>query len=158
MSHLVKPYETNCGLWIWAIQIKFDWLIDVGHQSGGGLNANLDENTSLPLTACSSEPCRPRWSSSPGAAARVRRRWSNCRTWRYDRVVTPQALPAFWASAARLSGVHLHLPTVAGFCSTGHPLSYSFPSRLQELLRLHALLLLYKQAPLCFKVRAIQFF
>ena len=23
-----KPYETNCGLWIWAIQIKFDWLID----------------------------------------------------------------------------------------------------------------------------------
>ena len=25
---LLKPYETNCGLWIWAIQIKFDWLID----------------------------------------------------------------------------------------------------------------------------------
>ena len=25
---LFKPYETNCGLWIWAIQIKFDWLID----------------------------------------------------------------------------------------------------------------------------------
>ena len=24
---LLKPYETNCGLWIWAIQIKF-WLID----------------------------------------------------------------------------------------------------------------------------------
>ena len=24
---LLKPYETNCGLWIWAIQIKFD-LID----------------------------------------------------------------------------------------------------------------------------------
>ena len=24
----VKPYETNCGLWIWAIQIKFDWLIE----------------------------------------------------------------------------------------------------------------------------------
>ena len=23
---LLKPYETNCGLWIWAIQIKFDWL------------------------------------------------------------------------------------------------------------------------------------
>ena len=29
---LLKPYETNCGLWIWAIQIKFDWLIE----SGGG--------------------------------------------------------------------------------------------------------------------------
>ena len=29
---LLKPYETNCGLWIWAIQIKFDlidWLIDI---------------------------------------------------------------------------------------------------------------------------------
>ena len=26
---LLKPYETNCGLWIWAIQIKFDWLIDM---------------------------------------------------------------------------------------------------------------------------------
>ena len=25
---LLKPYETNCGLCIWAIQIKFDWLID----------------------------------------------------------------------------------------------------------------------------------
>ena len=25
---MTKPYETNCGLWIWAIQIKFDWLID----------------------------------------------------------------------------------------------------------------------------------
>ena len=25
---LLKPYDTNCGLWIWAIQIKFDWLID----------------------------------------------------------------------------------------------------------------------------------
>ena len=25
---LLKPDETNCGLWIWAIQIKFDWLID----------------------------------------------------------------------------------------------------------------------------------
>ena len=25
---LLKPYETNCCLWIWAIQIKFDWLID----------------------------------------------------------------------------------------------------------------------------------
>ena len=25
---LLKPYETNCGLWIWAIQIEFDWLID----------------------------------------------------------------------------------------------------------------------------------
>ena len=24
---LLKPYETNCGLWIWAIQIKFDWLM-----------------------------------------------------------------------------------------------------------------------------------
>ena len=23
-----QPYETNCGLWIWAIQIKFDWLVD----------------------------------------------------------------------------------------------------------------------------------
>ena len=22
------PYETNCDLWIWAIQTKFDWLID----------------------------------------------------------------------------------------------------------------------------------
>ena len=26
---LLKPHETNCGLWIWAIQIKFDWLIDI---------------------------------------------------------------------------------------------------------------------------------
>ena len=26
---LLKPYETNCDLWIWAIQIKFDWLIDM---------------------------------------------------------------------------------------------------------------------------------
>ena len=26
---LLKPYETNCGLWIWAIQIKFDWLIEM---------------------------------------------------------------------------------------------------------------------------------
>ena len=26
---LLKPYETNCGLWIWAIQIQFDWLIDL---------------------------------------------------------------------------------------------------------------------------------
>ena len=25
---LLKPYETSCDLWIWAIQIKFDWLID----------------------------------------------------------------------------------------------------------------------------------
>ena len=25
---MLKPYETNCDLWIWAIQIKFDWLID----------------------------------------------------------------------------------------------------------------------------------
>ena len=25
---LLKPYETNCDLWIWAIQIKFNWLID----------------------------------------------------------------------------------------------------------------------------------
>ena len=25
---LLKPYETNCDLWIWAIQIQFDWLID----------------------------------------------------------------------------------------------------------------------------------
>ena len=25
---LLKPYETNCDLWIWAIQIKFDWLIE----------------------------------------------------------------------------------------------------------------------------------
>ena len=25
---LLKPYETNCDLWIWAIQIKFDWFID----------------------------------------------------------------------------------------------------------------------------------
>ena len=24
---LLKPYETNCDLWIWAIQIRFDWLI-----------------------------------------------------------------------------------------------------------------------------------
>ena len=24
---LLKPYETNCGLWIWAIQIKFDWWL-----------------------------------------------------------------------------------------------------------------------------------
>ena len=24
---LLKPYKTNCGLWIWAIQIKFDWLM-----------------------------------------------------------------------------------------------------------------------------------
>ena len=24
---MLKPYETNCDLWIWAIQIKFDWLI-----------------------------------------------------------------------------------------------------------------------------------
>ena len=24
---LLKPYETNCDLWIWAIQIKLDWLI-----------------------------------------------------------------------------------------------------------------------------------
>ena len=30
---LTKPYETNCGLWIWAIQIKFDWLIClINHQ------------------------------------------------------------------------------------------------------------------------------
>ena len=32
---LLKPYETNCGLWIWAIQIKFDWLIDKPTQTGG---------------------------------------------------------------------------------------------------------------------------
>ena len=46
--------------------------------------------------ACTSYLCGPRWSSSPGVAARVRRRWSNCRMWRYDRVVPPlhQALPA----------------------------------------------------------------
>ena len=25
---LLKPYETNCDLWIWAMQIKFDWLIE----------------------------------------------------------------------------------------------------------------------------------
>ena len=25
---LLKPDETNCDLWIWAIQIKFDWLIE----------------------------------------------------------------------------------------------------------------------------------
>ena len=24
---LLKPYETICNLWIWAIQIQFDWLI-----------------------------------------------------------------------------------------------------------------------------------
>ena len=29
---LLKPYETNCDLWIWAIQIQFDWLID-NHRS-----------------------------------------------------------------------------------------------------------------------------
>ena len=29
---LLKPYETNCGLWIWAIQIKFDWLISEHRQ------------------------------------------------------------------------------------------------------------------------------
>ena len=53
--------------------------------------------------ACSSETCRPQWSSSPGAAARVRRRWSNCRTWRYDRAVPPlhQALPASPARSGR---------------------------------------------------------
>ena len=28
-GHPLNPYETNCGLWIWAIQIKFDWLIDL---------------------------------------------------------------------------------------------------------------------------------
>ena len=28
-SHtLLNPYETNCDFWIWAIQIKLDWLID----------------------------------------------------------------------------------------------------------------------------------
>ena len=26
---LLKPCETNCGLWMWAIQIKFDWLIEM---------------------------------------------------------------------------------------------------------------------------------
>ena len=31
---LLKPYETSCGLWIWAIQIKFDWwLIEDWHHS-----------------------------------------------------------------------------------------------------------------------------
>ena len=25
---LLKPYETNCDLWIWAIQIQFYWFID----------------------------------------------------------------------------------------------------------------------------------
>ena len=30
---LLKPYETNCGLWIWAIQIKFDWLIVFSSQA-----------------------------------------------------------------------------------------------------------------------------
>ena len=50
--------------------------------------------------ACSSEPCGPRWSSSPGAAGQVRRRWSNCRTWRYDHAVPPlhRALAATPAS------------------------------------------------------------
>ena len=94
------------------------------------MNANLDEKTPLfpwpraarsGAGACSSEPCRPRWSSSSGAAARVRTRWSNCRTW-LTTVQSlcyiehyPHALPPFWASTARLSGVHLHRPSV------GHP-------------------------------------
>ena len=26
MSHLVKSYEANCDVWMWAVQIKIDWL------------------------------------------------------------------------------------------------------------------------------------
>ena len=26
---LFKPYETNCDLWIWAIQIQFDWFLSL---------------------------------------------------------------------------------------------------------------------------------
>ena len=33
---VLKPYETSCDLWIWAIQIKCDWLIDCCGHGGGG--------------------------------------------------------------------------------------------------------------------------
>ena len=39
---LLKPYETNCGLWIWAIQIKFDWLIDWKWTSSWPISAGYD--------------------------------------------------------------------------------------------------------------------
>ena len=37
---LLKPYETDCDLWIWAIQIKFDWLIWLIDQTQLVLSSN----------------------------------------------------------------------------------------------------------------------
>ena len=38
---LFKPYETNCDLWIWTIQIKFDWLIE---NKSNALTISLNRN------------------------------------------------------------------------------------------------------------------
>ena len=57
---LLKPYETNCGLWIWAIQIKFDWLIDWWYLtsllSPPFLPLQISLLSTQPVEACLSSP------------------------------------------------------------------------------------------------------
>ena len=49
---LLKPCETNCDLWIWAIQIKFDWLIDwrLHTDFGHSFSPQAQGRAQLPLT------------------------------------------------------------------------------------------------------------
>ena len=56
---LLKPYETNCGLWIWAIQIKFDWLIDPAVSPYYSLYKLIHESTEFNIGAnYSQSECR----------------------------------------------------------------------------------------------------
>ena len=101
-----------------------------------GVNANLDENTSLPLDR--EQPGRELGLVLPNRADHGDRPLQELpREFEGGEVIVagdvtivqclhyiehyPQPLVPFWASAARLSGVHLHLPSVAGFCIAGHP-------------------------------------
>ena len=79
---LLKPYETNCGLWIWAIQIKFDWLID---RRGYALSPNM-----IPFG-------RLVWSSLYRALSlRMRASWTDPGHFTTQFVMRSSALPTSW--------------------------------------------------------------
>ena len=62
---LLKPYETNCDLWIWAIQTKLDWLIDWGKYEAGdgqadqcGIGSNTPKSDLCSVHVLVRIPCR----------------------------------------------------------------------------------------------------
>ena len=108
------------------------FLWNIGHQSGGGRDgehlSSLDHEQpgrelGLVFLNCADHgdlPLQELPREFVGGEVIVARDVTTVQSLRYIQHY-PQPLVPFWASAARLSGVHLHLPNVAGFSIAGHP-------------------------------------